>query len=274
MITMSDQPTSPDAQTPSKPAASGGRAGGRNNRNRGGRGNRDRSNRTSAPNKTGFKGNTDEMKGNVFECYSEHTDKQQFTRTLGVLGEYINKNITYPQDMASICKDFVLDQILRPANLTEDERKDDGLKFIWDSRMKTYMKRLDAIESNGRAIYAVIWGQCSPMMQSKLESLGSYEAKSTACDCVWILKEIQGITHRFEGTRNVFISLSDAWNSFYDFRQVSSQTLHDYHKEYQGILQVLDHYGASIGSDTVFQTAVTPAVKKSVLGTKTSAADV
>ncbi len=46
--------------------------------------------------------------------------------------------------------------------------------------------------------------------QLKLESLDEYEARSTDCDCVWLLKEIQGITHRFEGTRNVFISLDDA----------------------------------------------------------------
>jgi hypothetical protein len=48
------------------------------------------------------------------------------------------------------------------------------------------------------------------MMQSKLKYLDDFDEKSTKCDCVWLLKEIQGITHRFEGTRNVFISLDDA----------------------------------------------------------------
>jgi hypothetical protein len=32
-----------------------------------------------------FKGNTDGMKGNVFQCHGEHTDKQQFIKTVGVL---------------------------------------------------------------------------------------------------------------------------------------------------------------------------------------------
>jgi hypothetical protein len=69
------------------------------------------------------------------------------------------------------------------------------------------------MDTNVRGIYAIVWGQCSPTMQSKLESLEHYATKSTECNCIWLLKEIQGITHHFEGTRNVFISLDDAWTS-------------------------------------------------------------
>ncbi len=90
--------------------------------------------------------------------------------------------------------------------------------------MRTYMNRVDYLASNSRASYASFWGQCSPMMQSKLESLDAYSTKSTACDCIWILKEIQGITHKFEGTRNVFISLDDAWSGYYNCRQGAQQT--------------------------------------------------
>jgi hypothetical protein len=77
-----------------------------------------------------------------------------------------------------------------------------------------YMKRT---VSNTREIYAIVRVQCSPMMQSKLESLNHFDMKSTACDCVWLLQEIQGIAHHFEGTRNVFISLDDAWSSYYAY---------------------------------------------------------
>jgi hypothetical protein len=51
-------------------------------------------------------------------------------------------------------------------------------------------------------------------MQSKLKSLDAYTTRSTDCDGVWLLKEIQGITHQFEGTRNVFISHDDAWSNY------------------------------------------------------------
>jgi hypothetical protein len=79
------------------------------------------------------------------------------------------------------------------------------------------------------------------MMQSKLESLDEYKAWSTDCDCVWLLKEIQGITYRFEGTRNIFISLDDAWCDYYSYHQGAQQSLHEYLKEYQSLVQVLEH---------------------------------
>lgn len=99
------------------------------------------------------------------------------------------------------------------------------------------------------AIHAVVWGQCSPMMQSKLESLEDFDTRNKTCDCIWLLKEIQGIAHRFEGARNVFISLDDAWTDFYNFKQGQHQLLCDHLKDFQALVQVLEHCGAEFGAD-------------------------
>jgi hypothetical protein len=135
------------------------------------------------------------MNGNVFQCHGESTDKQQLLKTIGVLGEHINKTCTYPQDVSSVCKSFKIVSLVQPADLSEDDYKKMGKKMIWEALMKTYMKRVNLLEGNTRAIYAIVWGQYSPMMQSKLESLKNYEAKSDECDCIWLIQEIQGITH-------------------------------------------------------------------------------
>jgi hypothetical protein len=197
------------------------------------------------------------MKGNVFQCHGENTDKQQFLKTVGVLDKYNNKTFTYPQDVASVCKSFEIPTLVQPANLTKEEYEGDmGKKMIWETSMKTYLKHMDLLESNTRGIYAIVRGQCSPMMQSKLESLDDFDMKSNTCDCMWLLKEIQGITHRFEGTRNVFILLDDAWSSYYGHRQTTGQTLHEYLKDFQGLVQVLEHYGAALGAEGPYQESV------------------
>jgi hypothetical protein len=131
-----------------------------------------------------------------------------------------------------------------------------GRKMIWETNMKSYIKRTEMMESNVRAIYAIVWGQCSPMMQSKLESLDNYTNENQECDCLWLLKEIQGITHRFEGTRDVFISIDDAWSKYYTFRQDGNQSLHEYLKDFQSLVQVLEHYGASIGTESPYIEAI------------------
>ena len=231
---------------------SDGGAQGRGGRGRGGRGRgRGRGaartgNRTIAQT---FIGNTDGMKGNVFQCHGEHTNKQQFLKTVGVLEEHINKTFSYPQDIASVCKTFKLTKLEPPANLTKDEYEQDmGKKMIWETTIKSYLKRIDMMESNLRGVYAIVWGQCSSMMQSKLESLDDYDDMSLKCDCIWLLREIQGITHRFEGTRFAMISVDDALVAYYTFHQGQHQTLHEYLKDYQSIVQVLEHYGAVFGA--------------------------
>jgi hypothetical protein len=262
---MSDNPPAPDGATNNNTPGStnpgrGGRGRSRN-RGRGNRGNRQRSGRSDGERNATpqtFFGNTDGMKGNVFQCHGETTNKQQFLKTVGVLDEHINKTFSYPQDIASVCKDFSLLALTQPANLTRKEYDEDmGKKMIWETNMKSYIKRTEMMESNVRAIYAIVWGQCSPMMQSKLESLDNYTKKNQECDCLWLLKEIQGITHRFEGTRDVFISIDDAWSNYYNYRQDGNQSLHEYLKDFQSLVQVLEHYGASIGSEKPYVKAIT-----------------
>jgi hypothetical protein len=206
------------------------------------------------------------MKGNVFQCHGESANKQQFLKTVGVLEEHINKTFEYPQDVASVCKTFEVVKLTVPANLDAAVYSTDmAQRMIWETTMKTYMKRTDKMEGNLRGIYAIVWGQSSPLMQSKLESLDDYAKKSTACDCVWLLKEIQAITHRFEGTRMIYISLDDAWESYYTYRQGAQQSTHEYMKEFQAIVQVLEHYGAAIGADGPYLDSAKEKLKTTLL---------
>ena len=198
----------PSANTDNVDSGRGsGRGRGRDGRGgRGGRGTRRLNNR----NRVVFKGSIDGMKGNVFQCFGESPDKQQYTKTVEALSGYISTTMDFPKDVASICKKTSLEPVEEPADLSEKEKKSETKKLIWKTKVQTYVRRVEAQERNCQSIYAVIWGQCSTQMKNKLQSLANYDIKSDACDCVWILKEIKAITLRFEGTRYIFLSLDDA----------------------------------------------------------------
>jgi hypothetical protein len=192
------------------------------------------------------------MNGNVFQCHGEKVDRQQFTKTVKALEEHINKTFEFPKDIAPICTIFNLPTLSPPPNLTAEEYKTDmAKKMIWETKMKTYLKRVDIQESNQRTIYSITWGQSSMMMQSKIESLNDVDSKNMSCDCTWLLQEIRGISHQFEATRNIFISLDDAWSNFYGLRQ-GQQGLHAYLKDLQANVQVLEHYGAALGREGLY----------------------
>ena len=113
------------------------------------------------------------MNNNVFQCHGENGDKQQFLKTVGVVGEHVNKTFESPQDVASVCEWFKIVPLIPPANLEKTvlHENDMAHKMIWETKMKGHLKGSDLMESNTWAIYAIVWGQCSPLMRSKLESL-------------------------------------------------------------------------------------------------------
>jgi hypothetical protein len=97
--------SSGDAAQPTVPSGGHGRGRGGGGRGRGrGSGINSRGTQGSGPARIrapAFKGNTEGINGHVFQCHGENTDKQQFMKTVGILGEYVNKTFTYPQDLAS-----------------------------------------------------------------------------------------------------------------------------------------------------------------------------
>ena len=114
--------------------------------------------------------------------------------------------------------------------------------------MKTYNQRVEALEQNLHSLYSVIWGQCSETMKSKLRMHKDYDTKSRAFECSWILKEIRGITFRFEGQRSLVISLLEAQQSLINYRQGPNESLSDYLDTFKAKVEVYEHYGGAIGS--------------------------
>jgi hypothetical protein len=76
----------------------GGRSGGRGRGfGRGTRGGRGEGRGPPCPT-SNFKGSITKMNGHVFQCFSEGSNKNEFTKTVKVLHEYIAKKLMYPSD--------------------------------------------------------------------------------------------------------------------------------------------------------------------------------
>jgi hypothetical protein len=223
-----------------------GRGGGRGRGSNRGRGS-SRGGRNTQRSTTVFKGNTCEMNGHVFQCFNEGADQNQFARSVEALGEYIAKNVKYPGDMMALTKDLSEPTVKKPEELPEDETSN-LKKTVWKKQVDNYVLRLEHVEQNLKAIFAVTWGQCSESMKAKLKSLPDYTVKDSESDCVWLLKAIRGIMLRFEGQRYVFLSLDDALQNLCSFKQGPDTTLANYLEEFRNLVDVFEHYGGTIGS--------------------------
>ena len=158
------------------PGRGGGRGrGGRGRGGRGGHGNRGAGRTASNVAASKFKGNTAEMNGHVFQCFNETNISNQFAKTVEVLAEYIAKHIKFPGDMSSLTEDLTLPTLTAPVILpaTADELE----KLLWKQDVVQYAQRRAYLVDNRKAVYAVIWGQCSEALRAKIKSHEEYLEK-------------------------------------------------------------------------------------------------
>jgi hypothetical protein len=188
------------------------------------------------------------MNGHVFECFNEGTKQGQFTKTLEALGEYMAKNIKNPGDMMCLTENLTAPKVTMPMAFTKDPDKEVLAYALWKEEVSDYSKRTGIIKQNMKAIFAVIWGQCSESLKDKVKLLTDYINRRTDGDCVWLLKQIKAIMLQFEGQRSIFLSLADASRNFTTCSQGPEMSLTAYKIEFENSVDVFEHYGGVIGN--------------------------
>ena len=233
--------TAPPNGTTGSQRTNGSRGRGRGRRGgRGGRG--------PGPARTNFRGTTDDMNGQVFECYEEQSDRRQYSRTLEALEGYVKKSLKYSEDLATLFADKMeAPTVSMPMDPGKDPSK--TAEMIWAEEVKEYVKRTRTLRSNLATIHAVIWGQCSEAMKAKVKSLDDYKAKTVDNDCFWLLKQIKAITLQFDEKRNGFISLLDARTSFLTCRQQQWQTADAYLETLKGWADTIEYHGGTVAEN-------------------------
>jgi hypothetical protein len=183
------------------------------------------------------------MNGHVFQCFNETNISNQFAKTVEVLAEYIAKHIKFPGDMSSLTEDLTLPTLTAPVLLpaTADELE----KLLWKQDVVQYAQRRAYLADNHKAVYAVIWGQCSEALRAKIKSHEEYLEKKAASECGWLLKEIKGIMMRFESKSKPMWSLNEAVLKLYAYRQGHDTTMQVFRAEFTTLLDIVEHYGGT-----------------------------
>jgi hypothetical protein len=177
--------------------------GGRGGRGRGATAVRGRG--PQQPPRTAFKGDTEGMNANVFQCYEEQSDRRQFIKNKEALDSYVKKNLKYNEDLASL---FAEEMTLPELDMQEElpEGSTPMEMRLSEGELQEFVKRRKCFRGNLAAVQAVILGQCSEAsMKAKLRSHCKYKARHQCC--FWLLQQIRAITLQFD-KKGMLTSLS------------------------------------------------------------------
>ena len=73
-------------------------------------------------------------------------------------------------------------------HLDEEKEKSILEKKIIELALKRYVDREEIIKENMNKIYGIVFGQCTPSLQSVMKIVPYYEKKSKDCGCLWIME--------------------------------------------------------------------------------------
>ncbi len=196
-----------------------------------------------------FKGESAELKGNVFETFAESKDTTQYEKTMKALQVYVAANFRHGGDIGWMLKhekEFQFTRPNPPTSTSTTTRSQDSLdQDIYKEQIKGYVARKQKYDENKDKLYSVIWGQCSDSMQSRIQSNTNFQSIDEKRSCLLLLKEIKGVMFNFESQQFPIMSMAMASQKYYNIKQGRYEGLTDYHKRFKTCVEVLEHYGAS-----------------------------
>jgi hypothetical protein len=213
------------------------------------------------------------MGGHVFECYEEQRDRRQYAKTLEALEGHVKKTMKYAGDLASLfANNMSAPEIKRPAKPGVDSDEVDDA--IWKEELKDYVKQTRILKDNLTSLMAIIWGQCSKTMKTKIKSHAEFQDKYNSNDCMWMLRQIKAVTLQFDSKRNGFISAMDTRANFLNCRQQTWQSPDLYMEALKGWADNLEYHGGSIAeSYTLVPEIDDKGVTRTIAERKTIARD-
>ena len=112
------------------------------------------------------------MEGHTFVCHGETTTPFKYNDTMEQLGRYATHTYKYGEDVQLLVQTLEETNISKPDDLEKVKTATD--ERIWLKEIDGYVTRMIIYSSNKCKLYAVIWDQCSPSMQARMESLDNY----------------------------------------------------------------------------------------------------
>ena len=136
-----------------------------------------------------------------------------------------------------------------PDTITKEDAEDKSKMYAWQKKYDQYLSGNQTLTDNLRAIYTVVWGQCSAGMKAKVKTSPKFEAMDRDCNCISLLKEIKKIMYQFEGQHDPYVAIVEGKESLATFKQQPHESLDEFLTHFQAVVASFEHYGGILGMD-------------------------
>ncbi|KAI2510111.1 hypothetical protein MHU86_4278 [Fragilaria crotonensis] len=193
-----------------------------------------------------FEGKCDELNGAIFDC-SESKMADTFVRTKKELSAYCGRTFKHGGDIR-----LAIDTLEAPTFFIPDDLPPTataGQQKLWGDAVTMVGKQMAGFNENVKKLYALVWGQCTDMMQQKLESSTGWDEIWRSGDGLKLLILIKNIAYAFQSQNYPGRAIHEAKKRYFNLMQNGSTTLKEHLTVFNNLVDVLEHTGGNIDDD-------------------------
>ena len=174
-----------------------------------------------------------------------------FIKTKKAVANYVGRTYQHSGDIRRAIETLTLPAIPMPIAPVADPIPV-LLAAIFSEQVKEYVKQTSRLQENIKRLWALVWGQCSDTIRTRLQALETYDNMHTASDGLHTIKDLM---FNVQEQKYVPLSIHLAKRQFFLLSQ-GRNTVGEYYDQFKNQTDVLSHIGAGIGDDIAIMRQV------------------
>ena len=182
-----------------------------------------------------------------------------FAKTTKEIAGYVGRTYKYSGDIRLVVENLEMVAIDMPKDPPEGATRTENR--IWEKEVDEHVKWTAYLKKNICTLYSLlVWGQCSDIVQQRVEAMDTFGQMSTTGDGLMLLRAIKDVTYNFQSQKYLQHLLYESKRRFYILFQGRTTATQAYLEQFQNMIDVIQHSGGIIGEDS--------GVEKMILGKK------
>ena len=166
-----------------------------------------------AASSTKFEGLCEGLKGSIYDC-SDAKQADMFVKTTKEIAAYAGRTMKFGGNMRIAIETLKMPVFPIPADLPTDASM--AVTELWKDSLKLLGKWISYLDENNRTLYTIVWGQCTDILQQKLESTEGFTDAWEQGQGLNLLMMIKNITYSFQSQNYPGELLFEAKKRFYN----------------------------------------------------------
>ena len=176
------------------------------------------------------------------KCPEEGGTKKEYETYLDKIENFVTIQWPNGSDVGYIVKNARDFPVPEPESQTDEEKKVDWKQRLWSQKVDRYGIRMENMEANKTALYALIMNNISRIVKSKLKSKTGYELANANNDPLWLLETMEDIMLNFEEVKPKVLAIDDQMERIMNLKQKDSSN-EDFVKTVSKELKVYEKHG-------------------------------